>query len=690
MEQAKASKAQAKRPTLLFKPKDPKQAKAEIKEKFGNSDSNKGTFLSQDEAEQMLRRTYAGVDRLVNALPESPIDGWFNRLNSWFTRMARGNFDPHRTPIFEGLTFAQIAHMMMGFVSNQRNRLAKDLGRYYVDVFLEVEAHQAEKIGPRGCFPDMRDGWVEEFFDKVWSDKPPKKQLNKAALERSINWLASLVPAQSLDIDSSSIDKVWDSTMNSEDGPSSESALNVDTNSCFPDYIHKWFVSPHDPSATDAQRAVSAKIRRQVTMVYRLAMKAKSYKEILPYLHFVATANQRTNVSAGYVMSDSNMYRGKLMSKLRGVVAMPKMDTCLGKALFIEMLPAIRKIKNEDGTPMFLGLFHPAVIDKACQQILETARKSGLTPLSIDYSAFDSTIPPWLMWEVAKAVATWMSRRMANLWLALVYAFIYQTKLISLNKIYPEAPSSMKSGSWLTNMMDSFINLVVQRYGLEAGYYQSIITMIAHGDDGIVTGVGVEPASYEEPADDIGLSANKDKQFFRKDCLAFCQKIHFAGLPGGVYPVSRATAAIISKEDDDVRLETDKDVVGQFPYVLAYRTICRMETAAFNPKFADFVNLVANNIEDHLFRNLPANQLAKLAGGYAKRYEAAVADKPWKGLAMAEKGGFAGLCVNRVLHGEVPPKPGRALFEWVYKCNYDSVTFDGPNDKGEWAFLSAA
>lgn len=690
MKQAKASRARAKRPQFIYKPTDPKEAKRRIKEKFASSDDNKGRFLSQKEAEQMLGHTYAKVDELVNALPESPVDGWFNRLNSWLTRMARGNFDPHRTPIFEGLTFAQVAHMIMGFVSNNRNRLAKDLGSLYTEVFLEVEAHQAEKIGPRGCFPDMRDGWVEDFFDKVWSDKPMKKELDRSALIRSLKWFESLVPAHSLDITDATIDKVWDSTLESEDGPSSESSLNVDTNSCFADYVHKWFVSPHDPDATDAQRAVSAKIRRQVTLVYRLAMKAKSYKAILPYLHFVATANQRTNVSAGYIRTKDNTYRGQLMSKLRGVVAMPKMDTCLGKALFIEMLPAIRRIKNEDGTPVFLGLFHPAVIDKACQQILETARKSGLTPLSIDYSAFDSTIPPWLMWDVARAAATWMTRRMANLWLALVYAFIYQTTLISLNKIYPEGPSSMKSGSWLTNMMDSFINLVVQRYGLEAGHYQSLITMIVHGDDGIMCGEGVTPDTYEPAADAVGLSANKDKQFYRKDSLAFCQKVHFRGLPGGIYPVARATAAIISKEDDDVRLETDKNVVGQFPYVLAYRTICRMETAAFNPKFAEFVNLVADNIEDHLFRDMPANQLAKLAGGYAKRYEAAVADKPWKGLAMSEKGGFAGLCVNRVLHGEVPPKPGRALFEWVYQCDYDSVTFDGPNEQGEWAFLKAA
>lgn len=689
MKSAKASSGKAKTRQFIYKPVDPREVKRRIKERFGVDDPNKGRFLSQKEAEQRLSYVYGKVDELVNALPESPVDGWFSRLNSWLSRMARGNYDPHRTPIFEDLTFAQVAHMIMGFVSNQRNRLARDLGPLYTEIFLEVEAHQAEKIGPRGCFPDMRDGWIEEFFDKVWSDKPPKKELDKAAIAESLRWFASLIPAHSLDIDDATIDKVWSETLSSEDGPSSESALNTDTNSCFPDYVHKWLVFD-DPGATDAQRAVSAKIRRQVTMVYRLAMKAKSYKEILPYLHFVATANQRTNVSAGYVRTDSNTYRGKLMSKLRGVVAMPKMDTCLGKALFIKMLPAIRKIKNQDGTPVFLGLFHPAVIDKACQQILETASRSGLVPLSIDYSAFDSTIPPWLMWEVAKAAATWMSHRMANLWLALVYAFIYQTTLISLSKIYPEGPSSMKSGSWLTNMMDSFVNLVVQRYGLEAGHYKSLITMIVHGDDGIMTGVGVTPDTYEPAADAVGLSANKDKQFYRKDSLAFCQKVHFRGLPGGIYPISRATAAIISKEDDDVRLETDKDVVGQFPYVLAYRTICRMETAAFNPEFARYVNLVADNIDGHLFRDMPANRLAKLAGTYADKYQAAVADKPWKGLAMGEKGGFAGLCVNRVLHGEVPPKPGRALFEWVYNVNYDSVTFDGPNEEGEWAFVQAA
>lgn len=643
---------------------------------------DKGTFLSQEAADQILDPTYDKVEKMVDSLPYSPVPGWLSRLKSWFSRMARGNFDPKRTPFWENLTFPQLVRFMQTFVSTRKAKVVKLIGPYFYDLLLKVEEHQAEKISPRGCFPSADAKWLEDFFDKVWADKPMSKEVNTPAWYRVLHRLSALIPAHSLDVNLHTMERMW-AESEKEEGTSSESALNTDTNSCFPSYVKHWLKSRNDPDATQAQLQVSREIKGKVTFIFQKALVASSWRVLLPLLHFVATANQRTNVGSGPQTKD-NTWHGKWMSKFRGVIAMPKEDTCLGKILYIVMLPAIRTIVNPNGCPVFLGLFHPAQIDKGCQLILETAEEKKLTSLSIDYSAFDSTLAPWLMWDVAQAVSVWMTKRMANLWLALVYAFIYQTTLISLLKVYPEKASSMKSGAWLTNMLDSLCNLAAQYYAEETSAFGKVYVNVVHGDDGIVLGERVTPETYEKPAEILGLSANKDKQYYERQALAFCQKVHFYRLPGGIYPLSRVTAAITTLEDDDARIETDRNVVGQFPYVLSFRTICRMETAAFNPNFRDYVIYVRDMDRIKLGVNIGLKKLAYFAGSYAVKYLKAVADKPWKQMAMAEKGGFEALATSRVLSGEIPPRPGKELYNWVYRLDYDKVHMHGPDQDGNW------
>jgi hypothetical protein len=639
----------------------------------------KGTFLSSDEADQIMSKTWITVVKLASSLLVKPVEGWLNRLKSWFMRMARGNYDPHRTKIWEGYTFPQLVKFMQTFVSARKRAVVKAIGPYFYDLLYAIEAHQAEKISPRGCFPDVTSGWLEEFFDRVYAKKPKHSNLDPEAWKRVMHRIATLYKGPTLDVTDSTRKQMWAQSISTE-GTQSESALNTNTNSCWPDFVKHWFKALTDKSATLAQKLVTVKIRKAVDFVFDKVLEGMSWKALLQYLHFQAVANQRTNVGSG-PQGEENTYKGKWMSKLRGVVAMPKLDTCLGKILYIVMLPAIRTIVNRNGAPIFLGLFHPAQIDKACQWILETADSLGQKPLSIDYSAFDTSVPPWVMIDVAWAVARWMSPKMQNLWLALVYAFVYQTSIISLQKVYPEAESSVKSGSWLTNLIDSLVNLAVQFYGEEIGSYKCEVNVV-HGDDGILVGKGVTPKTYQIPADVIGLTANADKQYCEAGALAFCQKVHFKGLPGGIYPISRCTAAVVSLEDDGPRIETEN--AEHFPYVVAFRTICRMETAAFNPLFADYVKAVCAEPIMEKSLSVGLRKLAYFAGSYADKMLQYIADKPWKGLAMAEKGGFMGLATTRVLSGENPPRPGKELFNWVYKTDYDGITMRGPDSSGNW------
>lgn len=623
------------------------------------------TFLTQENAKHNVMPMLNFVAQLVRKRHDATVPGWLNRLSMWLIRMERGNYHDARTPFFRRMSYPQIASFVMNIVHSNHDKVAKEYSDIpkFADTLSQVEEHQSEKIAPRGIFPPAHV-WVPKKVKEIWTDKPPRPELDREALKRSLAWLSSLRPKGIIDVDESSIKEGF-RTAGTLDAD--EKSLNVDTNSCYPTYVRHWYHKVLDASVTLVQKMVQQQLLVQTSHLWARFIKASSWKECV--LHFVATASQRTNVGSSYKASSDNTYKGVILSKLRVVCAMPKWDTILGKPILTRLMNECRKIQNPDGTHPFCALMRPEVIDKNMEVMLQTAAKNDLIPLGTDFSGYDATVPPWLAFEVAKAVSVWMTPRCANIFLGLVYSAFYCTSCITPTEYFPEGPSSMKSGSWLTNIMDSLINLVSQRYGLETGMYKSILAQFVQGDDAILLGEGINPESFEKCVSQLGFVGNADKQYYEKDSVSFCQKIYVRGYPGGIYPIARACAAIVSLEDD-VGIETDQ--AGEFPYVLAFRTVCRLGSACFNPNFVAFVNAVATEDKIHLGKDMPAAKLAKLAGAYATKFQREWIDKPWKRVANSEAG-FAEFPVNRVLRGDIPPLPGKALFEWVYGVGYDDV-----------------
>lgn len=623
------------------------------------------TFLTQEQALHNVRPILNYVAQLVRRGQYATVPGWLNRLGMWLIRMERGNKHDARTPFFLRMSYEQIAKSIMKIVvagERTKSRYYRPFSDFYGDL-VEVEAHQSDKIGSRGVFPPSHI-WLPEKVEKVWCDKPPLPSLDKEALKRSLEWLSNLRPKGEIDVNESSIEEGF-KTAGTED--QDEKSLNVDTNSCFPTYVRHWYHKVWDSSVSLVQRMVQTLLTTQTRLLWKKLLRAKSWQECR--LHFVATANQRTNVASGWKATEENTYQGIIMSKLRFVCAMPKWDTILGKPILNRLMESCRKIENPDGTHPFCALMRPEVIDKNMQVCLKTAHDHRLIPLGTDFSGYDETVPPWLAFEVARAVAKWMTPRCANIFLGLVWSAFYQTSCITPTKFYGEGPSSMKSGSWLTNIMDSLINIVSQRYGYEAGFYKSILNHFVQGDDAILLGEGVTPENFEKCVATLGFVGNASKQYYKANSVSFCQKVHVLGFPGGIYPIARATAACVSLEDD-VGIETDE--AGQFPYVLAFRTVCRLGTACFNPNFVELVNLFAAEDKIHLGKDMPAKQLASLAGSYATKFRREWIDKPWKRVANSSAG-FSEFPVNRVLRGELPPPPGNLLFKWVYGVRYEDV-----------------
>ena len=661
------------------------KVKARSKVALGKSKRETG-FLSTEQADRIINPMLKVAQRLAYTIPgysELTVPGWLNRLRTWFLRLERGNKKDHRGPLFDDLTYEQYAAIPVSIAESlkktefqKRNGLSPD----FAEDLRIVEEHQADKIGPRGVYPPWSE-WGDEKVAAVWSDKPPKPELNKSAMIKAIQDLANHKPDKLIDVDSNSVKEGFKSA-GSEKEHLDASSLNTDSNSCFPSYVRKWYHRVWDKTVSLNQRLVQQKLVKRSSELWEIFLNAKDYKEVAAYLHFVYTAHQRTNVANGYKPSDKNSYRGIVVSKLRAIMAAPKLDTILGKYFLNRLIEHVRvAFVNPDGTHMFCALTEPERIDKNMQVCLKTNAEQGLVVLSTDFTAFDSTVPPWLLWECAKAVATWMTPKAAKIYMGLCYAEIYYGCCITPTKYFKEGPSSVKSGSIFTNIHDSFANYVGQRYGLHAGHFKSIVSQFVHGDDGILSGVGVNPHSFEKSSSEIGYVANADKAYYKKASLAFCQKIHLLGMPGGIYPISRVFAGMISTEDD---LNVENEVFGSnFPFVFCYRTICRWDAAWANPLFEAGIRrtqeadrpLPASDKHDSypgkLCASISADRLAKRASGMAKAIERWYNDQPWR--KVNHTGGFANSPTNRVLRGDLPPPPGKARFKWAYGISYDSV-----------------
>jgi hypothetical protein len=642
------------------------RSSAVLKDHEGNQKDDK-TFKSEKEALAVVTRVMPRVAKLIKVSTIKAVVGWRKRLTRSFVRLERGNYDEHRSPFFHNLSYAQIHKMITGWVASAQERIKDDFHRVssFIDDFRDVEESQAEKLGPRGSFPNASSGWVNDQSEAIWSDKPPQPTLNRAALDRAEERLLNAVPAGVIDVGPDG----WKAGLQPD--KKSNSPLDGSTNSGFPSWVRGWFHSIWTDKVSVFQKLVEFYTTEWCKSWWARMMEATDYRQGI--IHFVATTFIRTNVSNGYKPKPdgSNVYRGHLMSKLRVVNALDKRNTVLGKDIVNKLIDVcINYLIAKDGTRIFTALTTPERIDKNCQNILETCDRLGIPPLSTDFSHYDQSMPPWLEWEVCQVVAKWMTPRAARIWLAITNSEIFHTTCITPTKILGEGPISMASGRIDTNIVDSLVNLVTQWYGEEAGYYQEVVTQIVQGDDAVMGGPGVTPEAFEKCTAELGFEGNKTKQYYRYGSLSFCQKIHVLHYPGGIYPVARALQAITSTEDD-VNMNEFED--GEYKYVVTYRTLCRANNCAFNPLFRTLMlSLIAEDRELHMGKGLDPNQISALAGDYASHFENEwKLNKPW--VSPGSKVGFAQMSANRVVRGEVPPPPGKDLFFWVYGTKYEDV-----------------
>lgn len=614
--------------------------------------SGKTTVLSEDEAKSIIQPGLEGAAEVRHDQRGTIFPGALNRLTNWDLRLEKGNLLDDRTPFYIKTSRKTYKSMLWSEIvrgSNKFRGLVPGSGQ----ILLDVEASQLENFGPQSQFlPWSEDG--DDKVEAVMSDKPIKPELNRTAMKKALKHISSLLPR-------GSIHKVSLDETVSFLGGNPVSALDPTKNSGAFSWISNWGRKTADGKSfrDKLQARVVDDIMTRAKQILRRIDSGESWKAI--YLPFAATASQRT-VSKGMTPL-KRKEDGTLPKVKRVVLAMPKVETVLGKTIMIPLQAALAEVRcKETGTRLIPAWSPTPVLDKNMQLFLDYADRKGLTVLSGDISSFDATLPPWLMWECAKAMAEWMDKQTANLFLLIMYSDIYRTTVLTPTRVFPAGPSSVKSGSIFTSLIGCIANFTIQLYGYYAGYYKWYASAVM-GDDFV--SIGPTPEENEHAFADLGMSANASKAFYKPKMLHFLQRTHVLGYPGGMGSVARICGNMLSVEDDTTLKWGERN-----KYTYLFQGLARLENAWANPLFEEMVRFMENGDSMRLGKSMTPAEIEGKAGDYAKRK----LDEDRTQKSRAGSGvPFERWAVNRVLRGERMPPVGKGRWEWYYGVKYDTL-----------------
>jgi hypothetical protein len=556
--------------------------------------------------------------------------------------LERGNVIDARTPFFgerRGEKFHYRDREEIAAILDEKIKGISSGDTDLDEVLRNLEMDQRRDLGPWSQFlPFSQDGPKKAVA--VYTDKSYSETLDGKSLERSLEWEMSLVKQQS--VQPTSIDVAIHGTQSGDD-VLSPTGLDTTTNSGYPYFSSHWAPSDDGLNADNEELAEVLQYHRKKSQ--ELLSECNASGGSIPA--WVAVTFQRL------VPKGPEPYGPKTK---RLVIAFDKTEAILAKTFTPGVQMALRKAVADGGVRIMCAWFTKSVIDVNMQHMLSVAYENDRTVLSGDITNFDATVPPDLLLRVGNVVASWVrgSERLVN---ALYKAMVANTYLLSPGKFYDAQPSSLKSGSGLTNLTGSLVNLVVLRYGHELGLYK-IENVCVLGDDFVIDGPGVDPESISECFSHFGLVAHPDKQFFSPRALHYLQQCHWLGRPGGIASVYRTLNHVLGLE----RLPTGKNYG---PYFYSVRALSQIQNTVFSPFFSSLVDLVRSGDKYELGASF-ANPLDMLkeSGPLGEEIVRIDTNKPWK--VTGGETSFQNWLVNGYLRGEHIPDAGGALFQRVY------------------------
>jgi hypothetical protein len=256
-------------------------------------------------------------------------------------------------------------------------------------------------------------------------------------------------------------------------------------------------------------------------------------------------------------------------------------ETILGSSIGNPILEAIR------AKPGFSGWLDSFAVDIAMTDLVNTAIRSNVNIFSIDYSSFDTSVAPHFYNYMYEILDHWFKPESRD-FIKLLLDSMATVNLVCPDGIWTGRYGGMPSGSALTNLVDTLINLLAgfycaERLGSELLRYEVL------GDDAVfVFSESPEADDVAKIMGELGLSVNPSKQWISPSSAHYLQRWHSKeylvdGVCRGVRSPYRAINSMMSYE---------RFRQGWNKYMDSARWIMQTENVRWDPRFDQFVEFV--------------------------------------------------------------------------------------------------
>jgi hypothetical protein len=228
--------------------------------------------------------------------------------------------------------------------------------------------------------------------------------------------------------------------------------------------------------------------------------------------------------------------------------------------------------------------------------------------LSLDYTAFDSSVSYDVMHRVLSVVRGWFTPQSHPVFDAIVRYLTGCTILLPTG-FEKGRSGGIVSGSVMTNLVGSLVNLWTMAY-TSARDGSRIHAAYVQGDDGVFafSKRWSFEAMQQIASDDLGMTMSTDKNFISDAEVHFLQMIHrrsyrVEGQCVGVRPLMRVLNGMLSYERFRMNWSGAMDTL---------RWLAQMELAADHPSFDSLCEWL---LERDVYASLPVDEVIVRAGG---------------------------------------------------------------------------
>lgn len=291
----------------------------------------------------------------------------------------------------------------------------------------------------------------------------------------------------------------------------------------------------------------------------------------------------------------------------KGLTETPKQRTVWGFSHWVTILelmlqtPMLHALRRDMS---FCAWVSQPKVNEAVTVVLDEAENDVL---SVDFSGFDASVHQILIHRVFDIIRVWFSTREESL-INFVEKSFLSTGLITPEGILTDRAGGVPSGSGVTNLVDSLVQLLAFHYFAYITH-NAIDMGLVQGDDGVFS--FRRPWRLEnvhEVLESIGLNVSSDKGGVSRDMVLFLQNVHHKGYRQdgyavGIRPVMKVLNGMLSYERFHKRWNSYDDSI---------RWRQQLSSASYHPAFPKFVRWLFDNDR---YSCLSLSRLVKEAGG---------------------------------------------------------------------------